>query len=241
MNTRKGRAKFNSFQILLESGFNYTIVMGWLVEKLYHEKYSVTQWHTKDGNIATNLKVGVYFTLPALSATNIVTCRCHVDDSAKGRYDMMLGWYILTQLGLNLKFSEHVIESGDGTFKGSTTPIVDLGTYIFKDLNTSKSTPEEFFTGDYVKEVYKSENLLTATKKLHIILDAKYEKENLHKVMETQCQHLTMTQRNELLKLLQIFKELFNGTLFTWKTDPVDFELKIMWIQYSHDHTQYRR
>ena len=44
--------------------------------------------------------------------------------------------------------------------------------------------------------------------------------------METQCQHLTMTQRNELLKLLQRFKELFDGTLGTWKIYPVDFELK---------------
>ena len=41
--------------------------------------------------------------------------------------------------------------------------------------------------------------------------------------MENQCQHLTMTQRNELLKLLQKFEELFNGTLGIWKTDPLDF------------------
>ena len=41
--------------------------------------------------------------------------------------------------------------------------------------------------------------------------------------METQCQHLTMTQRNDLLKLLRKFEEFFYGTLFTWKTDPVDF------------------
>ena len=44
--------------------------------------------------------------------------------------------------------------------------------------------------------------------------------------METQCQHLTTTQCNELLPLLQIFKELFDGTLGTWKIDPVNFELK---------------
>ena len=44
--------------------------------------------------------------------------------------------------------------------------------------------------------------------------------------MENQCQHLTMTQRNELLELLQTFEELFNGTLSTWKSDPVDFKLK---------------
>ena len=44
--------------------------------------------------------------------------------------------------------------------------------------------------------------------------------------METQCKHLTTTQCNESLKLLQKFEKLFNGTLGTWKTDPVDFELK---------------
>ena len=44
--------------------------------------------------------------------------------------------------------------------------------------------------------------------------------------MENQCQHLTMTQRNELLKLLQKFEDVFDGILVTWKTDPVDFKLK---------------
>ena len=44
--------------------------------------------------------------------------------------------------------------------------------------------------------------------------------------MENQCQHLTMTQRNEFLKLLPKIEELFDGTLSTWKTDPVDLNLK---------------
>ena len=44
--------------------------------------------------------------------------------------------------------------------------------------------------------------------------------------MKNQCQHLTMTQRNELLKLLQKFEELFDGTLGIQKTDPVDFKFK---------------
>ena len=43
--------------------------------------------------------------------------------------------------------------------------------------------------------------------------------------METQCQHLTMTQRNELLKLLMKFEDLLDGTLGTWKTDTIYFEL----------------
>ena len=44
--------------------------------------------------------------------------------------------------------------------------------------------------------------------------------------METQCQHLTMSQCNDLPKLLQKSRYLFDGTLGTWKPYPVDFKLK---------------
>ena len=53
------------------------------------------KWNTQTGNITTNYKVKVDFTLPALSATNVVTWKCHVDDAAKVRYDMILGPDIL--------------------------------------------------------------------------------------------------------------------------------------------------
>ena len=43
--------------------------------------------------------------------------------------------------------------------------MVDLGTYIFKNLNTGKITPEELSTNDYFEEVYKLEHVRTATKK----------------------------------------------------------------------------
>ena len=72
----------------------------------------------------------------------------------------------------------------------------DLGAYIFKYLNIGEIKPEEQFTDAYVEEVYRQEHVHTAIKRLRIILDSKYEKSDLHKVMETQCQHLTMTQRN---------------------------------------------
>ena len=44
--------------------------------------------------------------------------------------------------------------------------------------------------------------------------------------MESQCQNITETQCNELLRLLQTFEELFDVKLGTRKTDPVEFELK---------------
>ena len=54
--------------------------------------------------------------------------------------------------------------------------MVNLGTYIFKYLNTGKFSPEELFTSSYVEEKYESYNVRTATEQKHVILDAKYEK-----------------------------------------------------------------
>ena len=99
MNTRKGRLKFKNFRILLGSGCSYTIVIGRLVENNNLEKYAVMQRHKQAVNITTNLKVKGEITLPSISATNIVTWKCHLGDSAKGRYDMISGQYLLTELG----------------------------------------------------------------------------------------------------------------------------------------------
>ena len=55
-------------------------------------------------------------------------------------------------------------------------------------------------------ETYRLEHVQTITKQLRVILDAKNERSDLHKVMKNQCQHLTETQRNELIKLLQNLK-----------------------------------
>ena len=41
--------------------------------------------------------------------------------------------------------------------------------------------------------------------------------------METQCRNMTITEGNELLKLLNCFEVLLNGILGTCKTDPVEF------------------
>ena len=65
-----------------------------------------------------------------------------MDDSTKGRYDMILGRDLLIDLGLNIKFSDNVIEADDGPLKGSKVPMVDMGKYGLKDLGTGESTPE---------------------------------------------------------------------------------------------------
>ena len=99
------------------------------------------QRHTLAGNITTNMKVKMDSTLPKFRATKLWR-GSFVDDSAKGRFNMILGRYLSTALGLNLKLPKHIIESGDIPLKLPTAPIVDLGAYKFKDLNTDKITPE---------------------------------------------------------------------------------------------------
>ena len=61
-----------------------------------------------------------------------------VDESAKSRYDMILGRYILIEIGLDIKLSEHIIGADDELLKWSTVSMIDLGMYEFKYLNTGK-------------------------------------------------------------------------------------------------------
>ena len=56
------------------------------------------------GSTTNNLDFKIYFTLPELSATKIMTWNYHVDYSAKVNYDMISGRYILTALGLNINY-----------------------------------------------------------------------------------------------------------------------------------------
>ena len=55
------------------------------------------------------------------------------------------------------------------------------------------------------------------------ILDTKCVRDYLNKVMIEQCQNVTPSERENILKL-NFFS--FDGTLGTWNTAPVDLELK---------------
>ena len=65
-----------------------------------------------------------------------------------------------------------------------------------------------------------------ATHRAVEILDAKYEKADLPSIVDQQGKHLTTIQHNKLLRLLLKYKELFDGTLGDWQTEPVSFDLK---------------
>ena len=135
MNTGKGGANFKQIRILFYSVCSSTVVIGMLITKLTPKEDSGIQWHTQAGSIATNLKVKIYFILPELSAAKSVMWACHIYESTKGSHDMILGRDLLKYLGLNIKLSDHVTKSDYVTLKGSSTLMINLGTYEFIHLN----------------------------------------------------------------------------------------------------------
>ncbi len=58
------------------------------------------------------------------------------------------------------------------------------------------------------------------------ILDVKYDKADLPRIVKNNCAHLSTPHWNFLLALLLKFKELLDGTLRDWKLPPVSFKLK---------------
>ena len=132
-------------------------------------------WETQAGKSTTSRKVNVDFCLTELSATNIATWKCHVDESTNGRYDMILGRDLLTTLGLDLKFSENIMIGGKGPYEGCSAPIVDLNYYDFRSITDKTVKPEEYFNNSYVDECLKSESAISSTCRMQRILDAKYK------------------------------------------------------------------
>ena len=57
------------------------------------------------------------------------------------------------------------------------------------------------------------------------IIESKYAPADLKEIVD-QCKHLNQGEQKLLLKLLQKFDDLLDGTLGTWNTEPIQFELK---------------
>ena len=56
-----------------------------------------------------------------------------------------------------------------GLKKGSSTSMIDLGKYEFKDFNTEEITPEESFMNAYTQEIDELEQVHSSTELLFTI------------------------------------------------------------------------
>ena len=77
---------------------------------------------------------------------------------------MILGIYLLTALGLDIKFSENIIIVVDVPYKGWLAPMVDVSNYDFKRLTEKIVKPEESFINLYVDKCLESKGTISSTR-----------------------------------------------------------------------------
>ena len=202
-------------RVLIDSGASHTIFLHrFACDKFARRVYKSpeTEWSTRGGVFTTTRKADVAFVLPELTSHRIIKAKVFVDTTTAPTdtdYDIIIGRDLLTQLGLILDFQACTI-----TWDGVVASMKERG--ALSKRKALFNTYQELLEPDSTKE---------ATKRVIGILDAKYEKADLHKLVEA-CTHLQKGDRDKLLRLLKQYEDLFDGTLGAWKTSPVDFELK---------------
>ena len=123
-----------------------------------------------------NLKKGEYILfLPEFSATNTVMWKFHAEESINSGYDMILVRDLLTELGLDIKFSDNTIIGGEVLYEGYLSTMVDISNYDFKYITDKIVKPEESFINLYVDECLEYDSTISSTRRMRIILDVKYK------------------------------------------------------------------
>ena len=74
------------------------------------------------------------------------------------------------------------------------------------------------------EELWESEHVLDATRRMRRILDTKYQKANLSKIVSN-SKHLSNDKQSMLYDVLTKYGSSFDVTLGTCKTKPLDIEL----------------
>ena len=119
----------------------------------------------------------------------------------------------MSVLKLDILFSKNVV-----SWEGIEIPMVD-----FRQLSKYKFTKKEFKA--FISNTSEPVVTEAATKRVIKILDAQYEAADLRQV-SLKATHLNTQQRESLYQLLIKYKDIFDGSLGEWRTEPVDFELK---------------
>jgi hypothetical protein len=214
LHTKRGSLKEKNqkrIKILFDTGCGATLIHHSLVEKLKTKKTKPSNWSTKAGSFQTTRTCKIKFTMPAFHEKRDICWKAYVDETDKlsSRYDMIIGRDLLDELGINFLFSENLME-----WDNATTPMLD---------------PEMFCT-DFIDELeqeilYMHDPDTTEADRIQEILKAKYCKADLHNLVKD-CDQITKEEQEKLLALLQKYEHLFDGTVGTWKTAPVELHLK---------------
>jgi hypothetical protein len=214
LHSRKGSSKTKHqkrLKILFDTGCSATLISHKLISKLKTKETKASVWKTKAGSFKTTKTCKIKFTLPAFHEHRDITWRAYVDESTSSlsRYDMIIGRDLLQELGINFLFSQELME-----WDFATTPMLDP--QMFDDK----------FITDLENEIcYFHDPDTTKADRIQRILDVKYTQADLRQIADS-CKELSRIEQDKLHSLLKKFEHLFDGTVGTWKTDPVELYLK---------------
>src|SRR6187200_388419 len=198
-------------RILFDTGCGATLIHHSLIKDLKPKLGRPSNWSTKAGSFQTTKTCKIKFMLPAFHEKRDISWTAFVDetDRLSSRYDMINGRALLEELGMNFLFSEKLME-----WDNATTPMLDPDMFC-----------KEFIDELEHEILYMHDPDTTEEERIQEILDAKYCPADLNKHVK-ECEQLSKEEQEKLLALLKKYEQLFDGTVGTWKTAPVDLFLK---------------
>ena len=199
-----GKAKPITLKCLLDTGASGSLVAKQHAKKLRMKKSDGPQtvWTTPAGNLTTTYKCQSSFVLPEFFRDRVIEWDLHVSSNL-GAYDMIIGRDILSALGIQFDFATMSMK-----WEQAIVPMKD-----------SSAVAEEAF------HIQDPEAIMDASSRLKGILDAKYEKADLHEVAES-ATHLSDDERQRLQSTLEEYTDLFDGTLGKWNMGAYNIELR---------------
>jgi len=203
--------KKQRFRVLFDSGCSATLINRKFVKHWIKTEDKSVKWATKAGSFSTKRRCNIEFTLPAFHENRNITCTAYVDESHHDlcSYDMIIGRDLMHSLGINLLFNTAQI-SWDNAIIHMQAP---------------ETLKEDWIDALEQEILFAHDPDTTDAERIQDIIESKYCPADLTKIVE-ECKHLEKTEQRQLLKLLQKFEDLFDGSLGTWKTDPIELELK---------------
>jgi hypothetical protein len=212
LNARKGSTKpkdQKQLRILLDSGCGATLINHSMVRKLQKAQSKTNNWTTKAGSFKTNMKCTIQFKMPAFHEHKLIQWNAYVETSnpQENRYDLIIGRDLMHAVGIYLLVSEGMMK-----WDNATIPMAPISQLL--DENIASFKEEIMATHEH-----------TEADRIQEILDSKYKPTDLNKI-SAGCHVLTPNQQQKLLHLLNKYSNIFDGTLGTWNTKPVDLELK---------------
>ena len=123
-------------------------------------------------------------------------------------YDMIIGRDLMHEIGLDIVFSK-----AEMVWDNASIP-----------MQSYEKLHEEFVDSFEQELMFAHDPVTTDAERIQNIVESKYCPADLRIIAE-ECTLLTAKEKEKLFFLLNKFEHLFDGTLGSWNTNPVDLEL----------------